>query len=314
VDNINVVTDIVDITSWQKDDTYGGVHPFGSRDKGSVFSPVNPDYNFIKADHRYLFKESRDKFPWQFWIEVIAFNVGKLMNVVVPPAYVGYDSNTSTYAALIEWFYNERKQVHFHGGDIVINLIPDYDRHRGSQHNWLTIFNWEQIDKKQELIKHWAKIFIFDAFIGNTDRHQDNWGIIGSKVSETEYSIEEFSPAFDNGTSLGYEILERKFSKYDGDKLNEYIMGGKHHMKWSLDDNIRLNHIEMIQKFILEYPEARTIMYDCLNFDLNDVWEILRILSEIDIPVPLSKERINLIFRLFEKRYNELVLVVREDK
>jgi hypothetical protein len=314
VDNINVVTDIVDITSWQKDDTYGGVHPFGSRDKGSVFSPVNPDYNFIKADHRYLFKESRDKFPWQFWIEVIAFNVGKLMNVVVPPAYVGYDSNSNTYAALIEWFYNEKEKNHIHGGDIIEKLVPNYDRKKGIGHNWHTIYEYENIKRKKDLVSHWAKLFIFDAFIGNTDRHHDNWGIIGSKVSETEYYIEEFSPAFDNGTSMGYEILERNLSKYNDDKLYEYIMGGKHHMKWSIDDNIRLNHIEMIRKFILEYPEARTIMNGCLSFNLNDVWEILRILSEIDIPIPLSKERINLMFRLFEKRYNELALVVREDK
>ncbi len=315
MDNINVVTEIVDITSWQKDDTYGGVHPFGSRDKGSVFSPVNPKYCFIKSDHRYLFKESREHFPWQFWMEVIAFNVGKLMNVVVPPAYVGYDSSTNTYAALIEWFYNEKKQVHFHGGDIVINLIPDYDRHRGSQHNWLTIYNWEQIDRKKELIKHWAKLFIFDAFIGNTDRHQDNWGIIGSKVSETEYNIEEFSPAFDNGTSMGYEILERNLSKYnDNNKLNEYIMCGTHHMKWSLDDKRRLSHIDLIRKFISQYPESKTIMNDCLSFDICDLWNILNTLSQIDISIPLSNDRINFIFMLFEKRYNELAKVIRENK
>jgi hypothetical protein len=57
----------------------------------------------------------------------------------------------------------------------------------------------------------WAKALTFDALIGNTDRHQDNWGIIITRQTEAPNKIKKMriSPVFDNGTSMGHEISPR---------------------------------------------------------------------------------------------------------
>lgn len=311
--SIEIVTDIIDISNWQKDDTYNNIYPFGSRVKGSIFSPVAPEQSFIKPAHRYLFKESREHFPWQFWMEIIAYHIGNLMQIDVPPAYVGYDHNSHKYAALIEWFYNDKQKTHTHGGDILEALLPDYDRVKGAQHNWQLVYQWvssEPINLTTKGCSHWAKLLVFDAFIGNTYRHQDNWGI----VKTAENKIEKFSPAFDNGTSMGYEILEEKLSDFDAEtKLLNYIQKGTHHMKWSLEDTHKLSHVEMVQKFIKEYPFTKEIISNCLNFELSSIQEILQKISSINISIPLTNPRINFMLRLFEKRYNQLKRIVSEN-
>jgi hypothetical protein len=43
----------------------------------------------------------------------------------------------------------------------------------------------------------------FDALIGNTDRHHENWGLINN---------ERLSPLYDNGISLGWRIEEKDSS------------------------------------------------------------------------------------------------------
>ena len=47
------------------------------------------------------------------------------------------------------------------------------------------------------LIKFWD-MFIIDAFIGNTDRHNSNWGFLYNKSDKTM----KFAPIYDNGSCL----------------------------------------------------------------------------------------------------------------
>ena len=62
-------------------------------------------------------------------------------------------------------------------------------------------------------ILYWARIFAFDALVGNTDRHQENWGLLWSNTGGIPRV--RFSPAFDNGTSLGHEITEAALPNFE---------------------------------------------------------------------------------------------------
>jgi len=299
------------IDDWQRDDTYEGVYPKGARDKSAYFSPKTVDEHYLKANHRYLFKLSRNHFPWQFWVEIIAYRLGLITDIEVPPAHIGlsfnYNPGKITYGALIEWFYNDKKDIYVEGGQFMIQELKDYDRQRGEQHNFLTMAKLKGLPIFKE---HWAKVFTLDCLTGNIDRHQDNWGLIakGATGSPTQKASIRFSPAFDNGTALGYEILEQNIDKYnDENKLIRYLTDAnkaRHHMKWSLDENESLNFYDFMRKFVLEFPDTMPIIEKYLDFNRLQVEEIMSplVAAVSDKVNCLSQKRLNFIIELIFRR------------
>jgi hypothetical protein len=306
----------VDVTRWLRHEEFE-YYPEGTRVKVLMYCPAVLPFDFLKSSHRYLFKSSSKRYPEQYWVEIFAYRLAGYMNIEVPPAFAAYDTNTGESAALIEWFFRPSLDVYVGGGDFLDNLIKNFNRKTGVQHNIDSVFNvflsLEDYCSVNNWKEHWAKTFLFDTLIGNTDRHQDNWGIIfidahsysslpsGAKVST--------SPAFDNGTSMGHEIFSSKFKEYKNqDVIQRYVAKGKHHMKWNLKDIDRIQHAEMLVKIAGGYPETRHIMLDCLSKVNDKIFEnILDDLVKFDIPVKLTQERMEFMFRLISFRYHQLL-------
>ena len=307
------------IDSWRRDDTYEGVYPSGARVKDAYFSPEKPKEKCIKPDWRYLFKLSSHRYPWQFWCEIIAFRFGSVIGVEVPPAHIGlsnsYRDGEATYAALIEWFYDDRIEGYVSGGQIMMELIDNYDRGKGTQHNLSTVLQQTTLQQitlqqMQENLSHWVSILTFDTLIGNIDRHQDNWGIVVKVLHEANYTPEvqlKLSPAFDNGTALGYEIIEKNLHKFNNnDKLKKYLKNrrAKHHMKWSLEDDQELNFYEFMKKITIVFPETKSIIANHLSFTFQQVEEVLSPLvgAVTDPMYKLTQDRLDFVLKLIFRR------------
>ncbi len=185
-------------------------------------------------------------------------------------------------------------------------LYNDYDHEKGRKHNVYALMKYSNLLCKRgcvsEPINFWAKTFIFDAIIGNTDRHQENWGIIENKRFEKILSA-RFSPAFDNGTSLGHEIMETKLKEFaDPNRILTYIKKGKHHVKWHLKESKQCGHFELITRFIEKYPSSRETILDCLKFDEEELKKYVYELSEFDVKDKISEERCQFVVNLILKR------------
>ena len=297
--------EIIDVRNWSPSGEYDGLYPKGARTKSCFFSPedVQKQYNFLKNDHYYLFKESNKNYPWQFWIEIIAYRLGKFMDIEVPPAYIGYRGDVDKYGALIEWFYN-KDHGYIEGSIVMQHEISDYDIKKGEKHNFATILSF--FDNKKLILEHWAKIFTFDTVIGNTDRHQDNWGIVYKK-GKNGYEYIEFSPAFDNGTSMGHEILEHKFVNFDNpDRLNTYLTNSKarHHMKFNLEDHIQYNFIDFMRRFFTEYKINTDNILKYIDFSFNEFVDSISPLINVEVPdkYKLTRGRLDFILKLLKMR------------
>ena len=72
---------------------------------------------------------------FQFWGDVIAYRVGCLLGLEVPPAFAAFNSSTGISAVLIEWFYRDGAELFALGGDFMQMLRERFDRDRGTQHN-----------------------------------------------------------------------------------------------------------------------------------------------------------------------------------
>lgn len=337
---------IVDVAEWSLDPDFP-TYPEGSRSKDSVFSPDTPPHDFIVPQHRYLFKRSNPNFIAQFWVEIIGYIVGQHMGVSVPPAYVAVNSRTGDVAALIEWFYGYKKRPrtksqgnrhsfahrllqslsrkllgqgpsisdgaarYVPGSNYMVRLIPGYDLKTGRQHNVKTLASVANLVAPfvgmHAPYTHWAKVFIFDALIGNTDRHQDNWGLLW--YGGPENLDVEFSPVFDNGTALGHEILEGDLVKFsDPERVDRYIQRGTHHIRWRMDDPKRIQHVELIRQFVETYRTRLNLEEACtvLDFDFDALESDIRGLQDFDTPVRFTVERGDFVMKLLRQRYGRI--------
>jgi len=305
------VDQIVDITEWQIDEETGEIYPEGSKDKSLYVSPDERIYDFIVPKHRYLFKLSYDRYPEQFWIEIIAYKLGILMGLDVPPSFVAVHKKRKITGTLIEWFLNypgTKKKVKISGADYMQMLIKDYDLEKGKQHNFQSIkklhlalknvYAWDY-----DWRKYWTKTLTFDALIGNTDRHQENWGIIWTYKNK-KATPENMTPIFDNGTSMGHEILNKKFEAFD---IEKYVSKGTHHMKWDLNYPKRVQHVELIRHFIKDSPEVKDIALNLLKFDTKEMENDIIELTKFKVSHPLSLERVRFIIKLLLFRRENLL-------
>ncbi len=316
---VQSIDQAIDVSDWRRHEELGE-YPEGARDKTLLYCPSSTPGDFLKAGHRYLFKRSSHRYPEQFWAEILAYRLGASMGIAVPPAFVAYDSKRNQSGALIEWFLEQitplNDENYVPGGDYCQQYILDFDRKKGGQHNFETVSQiFEDLIKKYPYFNEnwknfWAKTFAFDALIGNTDRHQDNWGIILTPFQgDTLQEKIRISPVFDNGTSMGSEITSNKFNFYSSDdNLKRYILKGWHHMKWRLHDRSSAGHLEMLMKFADCYPETRQLMVDYLRKVNNDTFKsTLQVLVEFDVPVRLTPERAAFMLRLLQFRHQYLL-------
>jgi len=299
------------------DDLYEGTYPKGARDKTAYFSPKQPEHSFIKPDHRYLLKESRKGAPWQFWMEIIAYRIGDVLGIEVPPTYIGMSSRDGTgpvIGSLIEWFYGDQ-DVYVDGSKLIGPLIENFDYQTGEQHNLQTNLkiigakpnHVKQFQKK--LLGYWARILAFDTILGNTDRHQENWGLVFQpKENPGQFDI-IFSPAFDNGSALDYGVPERRFEEFpSSDYAQKYLHNGKHHMKWSLEDQKNLNFFEFMKRFVSEYPSTKQMVEELLQFQREDLEKRLNPLLDIEVleKFRLTPSRLRFTIDMIFRRVNLL--------
>jgi len=289
----------IDVSGWHK-----FVEPTkGSREKQWILKPLKGKSHDVEF---FLFKESNKRYPAEFWAEIVASAVGELVGIVVPETYCAKLGDK--YAALVKFFLKiewdlaqkrfQQLDTLFHGGDLIMGIDPAFDRKKGETHN---IFLVERIFSEMipnNLFEQFLKILVFDAIIGNTDRHQDNWGFIqDNKTNEIR-----LAPAFDNSTSLGSELIEQKIAGYlakDGVKLKQYILKGRAHMRWSDNgvDLVRLNHFDLLGKIAANDVKAKIIIGHIkamTQFSDDQIENILDGFGKIKIDNPiycLSKER-----------------------
>lgn len=306
----------IDIADWPGDDEFE-IYPEGARDKSLLISPLNSGCAFLIPNHRYLFKHSFQKgnrcHPDQYWAEIIAYRIGCMLNIAVPPAFVAFDSRNNLSGALIEWFLNypdQPEERRVPGGDIMVDMIPGYDRKKGKQHNFAAIALYLGIVDKNftlesDWLAFWCDMLFFDAIIGNTDRHQDNWELLWNQVQARHVRM---SPVFDNGTSLGYEILESKMDDFfKPDKMKAYINRGRHHIRWQLKDEFQCQHIDLLLQLALKFPRLQERIWQKLSLFMPDqLHSILENFTYYNVPVPLSRKRADFICHLVISRYQAI--------
>lgn len=138
------------------------------------------------------------------------------------------------------------------------------------------------------------KMLIFDALIGNSDRHQSNWAYI---VDERTRLL-SFSPLYDNGSSLCSYILDENIPDILGDPLRfNALIDTKSRSIIRIDQKRKKTptHREML-KFIKEnnFKDIALFVDSILTLVTDD--NIITILNEFPNAI-LSPSKKNLIHK-----------------
>jgi HipA-like C-terminal domain len=311
-----IQSSVIDVTAWPVDYIFE-TYPEGARSKTAYFPPTRLPFAFLKPKRRYLYKRSRKRYPDQFWGEIVAYLVGGLLDVPVPPAYAAINTEDGDCGALIEWFYEDGKAQFVAGGQYMQQLIPDYDRKKGKQHNFRSVRILAEAFELSHLAdaswrEWWCNALVFDALIGNTDRHQDNWGYLSYAWRDGRVREVRLAPLFDNGTSLGHELYTDLIQNWDIRRYSDYVNRGTHHIKWKVGDQDHYKHADLVKLIKAEFPEDfKRIQLKLEEFDVRELEGQLQRLCELEISVPLTQARKNLYIELVSIRRERLLKALR---
>ncbi len=160
--------DFINISHWNLQQWY---NTGGTRAKKYLH---NPDDN-----KTYYFKKSIDKYPFEFWSEIIAYELGKQIgfDVLKYDVAIFHDEIGCVSQSMIN---NDEEELIEIGKYLQAfdNTFSPEDRKLRNQYTFQLIDGALQIFKLDHFIDKFLEVLVFDALIGNSDRHQENWAFI----------------------------------------------------------------------------------------------------------------------------------------
>jgi len=159
--------------------------------------------------------------------------------------------------------------------------------------------------QSETILENLVQLLVFDAIVGNNDRHFYNWGVITDIRNK---KIPVFSPIYDTARGLFWNFNEDKIvrffnksNKIENGQFEKYIQLSQPKIGW--DGMKKLNHFDLIANIFNNYPNYSVICSDLLNtHNLDAIFEMLN--SEFN--KLLSKKRFILVRACLQERFNKL--------
>jgi hypothetical protein len=304
----------IDVSKWEKE---LHVHTSGTRNKYILTSDKGGKYYFKKS----LLKPDKD-YKYEFWSEVIASQIGELLGFDVVHYDVAFFEKEigCISESVIDWNNEELTE----GYAYIVEKYPEFQNTFKKAHSFQKITESLKKLELEHCILNVIKMIVFDAIIGNTDRHSENWAVIISN-KQTKDVIREieklpwhsrlifkikllwrtkgqitlskirkqfkknfykFSPLYDNGSSLGRELSDEKINELlsKESEFDKFINKGKPDIRWN---DKHLNHFELIKTIKLDYADKVNSILGEIKKNYNqDI--VKNMIFNIDRKTPLN--------------------------
>lgn len=182
---------------------------------------------------RWLFKYARAN-TGEHWAEKIACEVAGCLQL--PHARVDLATLEGHWGCISLDFTQEGRHALVHGNELLTELDPQYpagDTYKVSAHTleavravlrqpFVQAPTGRQLPNELGPFDVFVGYLLLDALIGNTDRHHENWGLLGT-LSQPRHA--ELAPTFDHASSLGRELTDAGRAQKYGTTSGKYRVG-----------------------------------------------------------------------------------------
>lgn len=150
--------------------------------------------------------------------EKLAYDIAVLLEI--PCAEVDLGKYNGRFGSM-SYRINKDNEFLLEGIAFISKIYPDYDIDKlydAKNNIYYSLPMIFPIIKALECEKEFMQMMIFDALIGNSDRHHSNWAVIVS----SDNSI-KFSPLYDNGSSLCSYVKETDIDDILGKDTRRFV-------------------------------------------------------------------------------------------
>ena len=211
----------------------------GTRDKKIYLNPKDGELYYFKQS----FKKGQRDYKYEFWSEIIASEIGLMLGFDVLRYDVAIRGNI--VGCISKSMISQTSEELVEGGKYLQafdNTFNPENVKQRNQYSFELIVSALNTFQKQKHLEELIEVIVFDALIGNSDRHQENWAIISihSTLSET---VKKMESDLEQGnikneikkSSIWYnKLLERLFYTDTGQVRHEIK-----HMRLALLKNTR---------------------------------------------------------------------------
>lgn len=318
-----------------------GQGTMGTREKEILINPDTGKICFLKFS---LLKPGRD-YKTEYWSEIVASEVGRLLGFNL--LEYGLAEKCGRYGCISEIMVDTEIEQLIEGYSILTNYDQSYDPNdKKMRHLYSFRFVCEALTAYGygRFIFDFIDILIFDAIIGNSDRHQGNWGFIHKRnveqkmwesqgkimavlkrlspqknVSKEDMSRDTMAPIYDSGCCLGREFSEEEIllKLNNQDRFDKYIRGSRAELRRDDMPQKKVSHFQLLLYIMSKNKEysdyiKKRIGEVCSNYNNN---EVKNVIYNIDSKLPekvrarckMSDERKEFIYKVIDTRI-ELLL------
>jgi len=229
---------------------------------------VNPEDMGTKQ--KFWYRKPRNKTKWLFkyprpntgehWAEKIAAGVASAIGV--RHAKVELATFQGTRGSVTESFVRDNRTL-WHGNQMLEEAIAGYDPERRSRQSRHTLENiWKVVEKifvddlegarkaKRTVVGYKVR----DAWIGSTDRHHENWGVLRRR--EGSGRMGDMAPSFDHASSLGRELMDsRRKQLMEATRVGDYAKKGHGAIYGTRNESRSPSPLELVRRATRNYPE-----------------------------------------------------------
>ncbi|MBK8807844.1 MAG: hypothetical protein IPO21_14820 [Bacteroidales bacterium] len=165
-----------DISEWNLQEH---LNTGGSRSKKIAINPKTDEEYFFKGSK--ITKDGGIRYPMEFWSEIVSSKIGKYLGFPVLDYNIAYraDHHKQKVGCISKSMvvYSENRLTE--GKEYLTGYDSNYNPEKDKkEYTFQFISKSLKYFELQKYIPKIIEIIVFDAIISNSDRHQENWGIL----------------------------------------------------------------------------------------------------------------------------------------
>ncbi|MFC5471940.1 phosphatidylinositol kinase [Cohnella suwonensis] len=300
---------VIDISKWFYEDIFVS----GSKEKRWYRTPEENQLRLFKLPVSLTSGTNPEgESTGEMWAEKIASEVGNTVGLETHQVDIGYLHvdplvlehyglsheflGTGIYGALCKSFLNEGEEVLIEGADMIMDFDVTYDRKklRGNTE----IYRYDLLNRlfnKHGFESKLHEMILLDAILGNTDRHQDNFGIIRNERNKEI----RMAPIYDNSSSLGRELPVERIKQLlsSQEMFDSYIRRSKTLIKIGSIDNIKkVSCIDLLGHALEQKPQIKNLIQKLEQLTDEDTNNIVQNVPD-EVMSEVQKEFVSRILR-----------------